>query len=240
MTIPTIRAGVNINIFLFFYGSSLPFYFLCWRKWWIAGAYQWGGSGRFLTNADASWSECYGRTNIFLTPGWHHFSREKVMEPNVRVVYDPKKNRTQPAAMESFEKAARLLDSKFEIPGTGIRFGLDPLLSLMPVLGDLITLIISSMLIYTMHNHGASRKVVVKMMLNAGLDTIIGAVPLVGTVFDVFYRSNERNIKLLKEHYYEGKHQGSGTGLLLLIFVIALLIIAAVVYGIWKLFEAIF
>lgn len=162
------------------------------------------------------------------------------MEPNVRVVYDPKKGEASAQQLQSFERISHLLDSKFQIPGTKVRFGLDPILSLMPVLGDLITLIISSMLIYTMHNHGASRKVVVKMMLNAGLDTAIGAIPLVGTVFDVFYRSNERNIKLLKEHYYEGKHQGSGTGLLLVIFLIAILVIAAVVYGIWQLFEAIF
>lgn len=162
------------------------------------------------------------------------------MEPNVRVVYDPKRGESSAQQLQSFERISHLLDSKFQIPGTKIRFGLDPILSLMPVLGDLITLIISSMLIYTMHNHGASRKVVVKMMLNAGLDTAIGAIPLVGTVFDVFYRSNERNIKLLKEHYYEGKHQGSGTGLLLVIFVIAILVIAALVYGIWQLFAAIF
>lgn len=162
------------------------------------------------------------------------------MEPNVKVVYDPRRSSSAPPAMQSVERITKLLDSKFEIPGTNIRFGLDPILSLMPVVGDLITLVISSMLIYTMHNHGASRKVVVKMMLNAGLDTVIGAIPLVGTVFDVFYRSNERNLRLLQEHYYEGKHQGSGTGLLIAIFVVAVLIVAAVVYGIWKLFEAIF
>lgn len=162
------------------------------------------------------------------------------MEPNVKVVYDPRRGSTSPASLESVERMTKLLDSKFKIPGTNIRFGLDPILSLMPVVGDLITLVISSMLIYTMRNHGASRKVVVMMMLNAGLDTIIGAVPLVGTVFDVFYRSNERNLRLLKEHYYEGKHQGSGTGLLLMIFLIAVLVIVAVIYGIWKLFEAIF
>ena len=142
--------------------------------------------------------------------------------------------------MESIERVARLMDSKFEIPGTGIRFGLDPIFSLFPVVGDLVTLAISTMLINTMRNHGASREVVVKMLLNAGLDTIIGAIPLVGTVFDVFYRSNERNIRLLREHYYEGKHQGSGTGLLIAIFAIIILIVAAVVYGLWKLAEAIF
>lgn len=162
------------------------------------------------------------------------------MEPNVRVVYDPTGKDARPPSLQHFERISRLMDSKFEIPGTGIRFGLDPLLSLMPVLGDLITLAISTMLIYTMHNHGASRKVVIKMMLNAGLDTVIGAIPLVGTVFDVFYRANERNVKLLKEYYHEGKHQGSGTGLLVIMFLIAIVIIAAVVFGIWQLFEAVF
>ena len=163
------------------------------------------------------------------------------MEPNVQVVYDPsKKGDSRPPEVQSFERIARLMDSKFEIPGTKIRFGIDPVLSLMPVLGDLITFIISSMLIYTMYNHGASRKVVIKMMLNSGLDTIIGAVPLVGTVFDIFYRSNERNVKLLREHYYEGKHQGSGAGLLLIIFLIILVVTAAIIYGLWQLFEALF
>lgn len=162
------------------------------------------------------------------------------MEPNVRVVYDPKKGSNDLPSLDNFKYISRLMDSKFVIPGTGIRFGLDPIFSLMPVLGDLITLVISSMLIYTMQKHGASRKVVVKMMINAGVDTLIGAIPLVGTVFDVFYKANEKNVRLLREHYYEGKHQGSGTGLLVLIFVIALLIIGAIVFLIWKLFEWIF
>lgn len=163
------------------------------------------------------------------------------MEPNVRVIYDPRRKGPEvPPPMRNFARIARLLDSKFEIPGTRIRFGLDPILSLVPVFGDLVTLVISSMLIYTMHNHGASRKVVVKMLLNAGLDTLIGAIPFVGTVFDVFYKANDRNIRLLKEHYYEGRHQGSGTGLLILILVIVLLILAAIVYGIWQLMEWIF
>src|SRR5690606_31739275 len=156
------------------------------------------------------------------------------MEPNVRVVYDPK-GRSTPPSMATFEHVARLLDSRFEIPGTGIRFGLDPLLSLFPVAGDLITFVISGMLIYTMKRHGASREVVVKMLLNAALDTLIGAIPLVGTVLDVFYRANERNVRLLREYYHEGKHQGSGTGLLIAIIAVALVIVAAFVFLIWQL-----
>lgn len=162
------------------------------------------------------------------------------MEPNVRVVYTPGERHKRPASLQHFERIARLMDSRFEIPGSGIRFGLDPILSLLPFVGDLISFAISGMLIYTMHTHGASRKVVIKMMLNAALDTAIGAIPLVGTVFDVFYRANERNVRLLKEHYYEGKHQGSGTGLLVGLVLAALLLIGALVFGIWKLFEALF
>lgn len=138
------------------------------------------------------------------------------------------------------ERISRLLDSRFEIPGTNIRFGLDPIMSLFPVAGDLITYIISGFLIYTMRQHGASRNVVIKMILNSTLDAIIGAIPIVGTVFDIFYKSNERNVRLLREHYLEGKHQGSGNGLLLLIVIIAILIVAGVCYLIWKLVEAIF
>jgi hypothetical protein len=163
------------------------------------------------------------------------------MEPNVRVVYDPKKkDNPQSPPLENFQRMARLLDSRFEIPGTKIRFGLDPLLSLIPLFGDLITLLVSAALIYQVSTRGASRNVVIKMMLNAGLDTLIGAIPLVGTVFDIFYRSNERNLRLLKEHYFEGKHQGSGTGLLAAIIIVSILIVGAVIYGIWKIMEAIF
>jgi hypothetical protein len=138
------------------------------------------------------------------------------------------------------ERIANWMDSRFLIPGTKIRFGIDPLLSLFPIFGDLLTYIISGMLIYTMHNQGASRKVVIKMILNATLDTLIGAIPLVGTVFDVFYRSNDRNVRLLKEHYLEGKHQGSGNGLLLLIAIVAVVVVAAAFYGMYKLWQAVF
>jgi hypothetical protein len=142
--------------------------------------------------------------------------------------------------MAVVERFARLLDSRFIIPGTNIRFGIDPILSLFPVLGDLITFLISGILIYIMHNHGASRKVVIKMIMNSTLDAIIGAIPLVGTVFDVFYRSNDRNVKLLREHYFEGKHQGSGNGLLLIISIVAFVVAGAAFYGAYKLFNAIF
>jgi hypothetical protein len=163
------------------------------------------------------------------------------MEPKITIV-KPNQHRSgyQAPDMKWVEGFSKLMDSKFLIPGTNIRFGIDPILSLIPVLGDLITYLISGMLIYTMRTQGASREVVIRMIINSTLDAVIGAIPLVGTVFDVFYRSNDRNVKLLKEHYLEGKHQGSGNGLLVAVAIFAILLVAAAFYGVWKLMEAIF
>jgi hypothetical protein len=164
-----------------------------------------------------------------------------IMENEIRII-NPNASRSDDDAPSILwvQRLSHLLDSKFIIPGTNIRFGLDPILSLFPVVGDLVTYLISIALIYTMHNHGASGKVVIKMILNSTLDAIIGAVPIVGTVFDIFYRSNDRNVRLLKEHYLEGKHQGSGKGLLIIIAILGLAAVVATVYGILKLMEAVF
>jgi hypothetical protein len=173
---------------------------------------------------------------------WHHFK-----DTGMRAIHmqskilkaRPIRDNDAPA-IQWVEQLSKLMDSRFVVPGTNIRFGIDPVLSLLPVFGDLVTFIVSGMLIYTMRNHGASRNVAIKMILNATLDAAIGAIPIVGTIFDIFYKANDRNVKLLKEHYFEGKHQGSGNGLLILIAIVAVVLVAAAFYGIFKLFEAIF
>lgn len=163
-----------------------------------------------------------------------------MQEPEIKIIR-PGQDRTQDApALKGVEQIAKLLDSQFSIPGTNIRFGLDPIFSLFPVIGDFITYLISAALIYTMHTQGASRKVVIKMLLNSTFDAVLGAIPIVGTVFDVFYRSNEKNLRLLREHYMEGKHEGSGNGILLVIAAICLFVVCLSAYGMYKLFEAIF
>jgi hypothetical protein len=167
-------------------------------------------------------------------------SIDLAMEPKIQVIKARPIRGNRSADLEWIENLAQWMDSRFFIPGTNIRFGIDPLLSLFPIFGDLVTYIISGMLIYTMHNHGASRNVVIKMILNSTLDALIGAVPLVGTIFDIFYRANDRNVKLLKEHYFEGKHQGSGKGLLIVVSVVAVIVVAAACYGMYKLLQAIF
>jgi hypothetical protein len=142
------------------------------------------------------------------------------------------------------ERIARLMDSQFQLPGTRFRFGLDPLLGLVPIVGDLSTTVVSVALLLTMLRHGASGAVVVRMGLNILIDSIFGAVPIIGNLFDFAYKSNERNVALLRRHYAEGRHAGSGKGLVVLLlvaFVIVSGLIAwggvTVLRGIWHYFE---
>jgi Domain of unknown function (DUF4112) len=166
--------------------------------------------------------------------------RQTSIHPEIKILKArPVRDQSNPE-MEWIERLAIWLDSRFLIPGTNIRFGIDPLMSLFPIVGDLMTYVVSGMLIYTMYNQGASGKVVIKMILNSTLDAIIGAIPLVGTVFDIFYRANDRNVRLLKEHYFENKHQGSGKGLLIAVALLAVVVVGAASYGMFKLLQAIF
>lgn len=131
------------------------------------------------------------------------------------------------------ERVSKLLDSKFRIPGTSIRFGLDPIFGLFPVAGDLGTMLISLSLIYTMYQNGASGKLVAKMILNVLVDALFGSIPVLGAFFDVYYKANNRNVKLLRQYYDEGKHRGSATGLVLSVLLVTVLLLAGLIYGTW-------
>ncbi|QJD96418.1 DUF4112 domain-containing protein [Mucilaginibacter robiniae] len=118
------------------------------------------------------------------------------------------------------EHIAALMDDRFRIPGTQFRFGLDPILNLIPFAGDVSGFVVAAALVWVMARHGVSRKVLILMAVSICLDALIGAIPLVGQISDFYFKANTRNIKLLKEHYEEGRHQGSGTGVLILIFLL--------------------
>jgi len=123
------------------------------------------------------------------------------------------------------EKISDLLDRKYTIPGSNIRFGFDPIIGLIPFLGHAVSFVISAGLIAIMIRHGASGKVAAKMTLNALIDAVIGAIPVAGNIFDFFFKANSRNVRLLKAHYAKGKHQGTAMDILAPV-AIALLIAA--------------
>lgn len=141
--------------------------------------------------------------------------------------------------MKWVEKIAYLLDERFRIPGTNFRFGLDPILNFIPIAGDLSGFFVSAALILTMAKNGASGKIVALMSINAVLDAILGGIPVLGWVFDFYYKANSRNIKLLKEHYVEGKHQGSGKGVWITAILVLFVLFALLVFLIWKFAEVV-
>jgi hypothetical protein len=92
----------------------------------------------------------------------------------------------------------RLLDSAARVPGTGVRFGLDPVLGLIPGLGDIAGAVLAGYLVVLAQRLGASRAVVLRMLANVAVDTVGGTVPLLGDLFDVAFKSNTRNLALLE------------------------------------------
>ncbi len=134
--------------------------------------------------------------------------------------------------------ATDFMDSKYRIPFTNVRFGADFIVGLIPYGGDLLTFGFSGFLVIVMAKHGVSGRVVSKMLGNILLDTIIGVIPIAGDLFDLGYKSNQRNLKLLKAHYQEGKYQGSAWRAILLVFFVLGGILFVTGWLIWKLLSA--
>jgi uncharacterized protein DUF4112 len=105
--------------------------------------------------------------------------------------------RSRGARIARMDALATLLDTALVIPGTGVRFGLDVLIGLVPVVGDIITTALSLFIVHEAYQLGAPGHVMARMLGNVALD--VGAVPLVGDAFDVLWRANRRNVLLLRE-----------------------------------------
>ena len=104
------------------------------------------------------------------------------------------------AALARLNMVARTMDSLFAIPGTRLRLGVDSVIGLVPVAGDMISGIVSSYLIWEARQLGAPRWLIARMIANTLLDTTIGAIPLVGDAFDLMFRANMKNMALLRRH----------------------------------------
>lgn len=104
---------------------------------------------------------------------------------------------------ERVRSLARLLDSAIRIPGTGIRFGLDSVIGLIPGVGDLTGAAMSGYIVLAAARLGVPPSVLAKMVLNLGVDTLVGTIPLLGDLFDVGFRANTRNAALLERFVAE-------------------------------------
>jgi hypothetical protein len=141
----------------------------------------------------------------------------------------------QNKALRQVGYLAKLMDAQFRIPGTDIRFGLDGIIGLIPGLGDASTFAVSGYLLWIMAQNGASGYVLSRMVVNVLVDAIIGAIPFIGDIFDIAFKANMRNLKLMQEHYQEGRHRGSAWKVIVPVLVGLFLIIAALIWGTYKL-----
>lgn len=101
--------------------------------------------------------------------------------------------------MDRLEKLSTALDSRFTLPGTGIKFGWDGLLGLVPGLGDVVTIGPAVFMLSEAYQMGVRKRVLLQMAMNTGLDLAVGTVPILGDIFDFAFKGNRRNFALLKK-----------------------------------------
>ena len=130
--------------------------------------------------------------------------------------------------MQALREWQRLLDSAFRVPGTRFRFGWDPIIGLVPWAGDLLTALLSCALVLQAHQMGVPRVVQLRMLLNIGIDVVIGIVPFIGDVADFFWKSNTKNLALLERHAGQARASTTGDWIFVGGIVAALVLVAAI------------
>ena len=122
--------------------------------------------------------------------------------PNPDAIFDALiQNRRDPAALrQRVETLEMLLERSFVIPGINRPVGLDAIVGLVPVVGDVITATMGAYIIWEARNLGMPKWKIWRMIGNLGVDTALGAIPIAGDAFDFLFRSNSRNLKIIKKH----------------------------------------
>src|SRR5918995_2111097 len=106
---------------------------------------------------------------------------------------------------------AKLLDSAFLIPGLNRRVGIDAIVGLIPGIGDAVSTVLASYIIWEARQLGLPRWKIARMIGNVAVDTAIGAIPVAGDAFDLFFKANQRNLRIVHEHLKRGPRQIDGT-----------------------------
>ena len=108
---------------------------------------------------------------------------------------------------ENLDLLSRLLDSWFRVPGTSIRFGLDGIIGLVPGLGDIIGGLASTILVVAAWVRGVPYVTLLRMVVNIGIEVLLGAIPLLGDAFDIAWKANRRNYALIVRHLNQSRRQ---------------------------------
>lgn len=122
----------------------------------------------------------------------------RVPDDKVEVLLPGETSRAE--SLRRLDGLAMLMDSAVKIPGTNVTMGLDALIGLVPVVGDIVTTAVSSYILYEARRLGASKFTLARMAGNVAIDGVVGAIPIVGDMFDLTFRANRRNMALLRAH----------------------------------------
>jgi hypothetical protein len=129
-------------------------------------------------------------------------ARDRIEEIEVEVL--PAESSAREGSRQDRDALAKVIalvmDTMFKVPGTNVRFGLDPIVGLVPGLGNAVGAIVSSIVLFQSARSGIPRIVLVRMALNVLINTAAGAVPLIGDLFSVWWKSNVRNYRLYQKH----------------------------------------
>lgn len=117
---------------------------------------------------------------------------------------DPQAVRNRVEAME------KVLERAFVIPGINRPVGVDSIVGLIPVVGDVATALMGAYIVWEARNLGMSKLQLTRMAANVGFDTALGAIPFAGDIFDFFWRSNSKNLKIIRKHL-DKHHPGTRT-----------------------------
>lgn len=131
-----------------------------------------------------------------------------------------------PETLDALRRYAVLLDSRFRIPGTGIRFGLDAIIGLIPGLGDVSTPIFATLLLLQGVRMRLPIVVQARMVLNAAIDMLLGFIPVLGDLVDIGFKANLRNLALLERHAQPGAEPSRSDYVFVIICAIVLAFIA--------------
>ena len=103
------------------------------------------------------------------------------------------------AAIKRMRVVARTLDEGIRVPLTDVRVGLDPIVGVLPGAGDTAAAVVSLYLVVEAARLGVSQSTLLRMLANIGIDAVVGSIPILGTIFDVFWKANKWNLKLALE-----------------------------------------
>ena len=144
---------------------------------------------------------------------------------------------TKPPDLDSIRRWARLLDSQFRVPGTRITFGLDPIIGLIPGVGDIVGPIFGLVVVAHAWRIRVPKVIIVRMIVNGAIDAALGVVPFLGDAIDVFWKANQANVRLLEQHAFERRGAGAGDYAFVIGAVVTAVVIAAlpVIAVVWAL-----